>query len=71
MSINRTKDAALKELAWRLVTLSFRDMQKFADIFDAKNGDTRDTAKRLLAVADEILGPDYNPRASAIRGGDL
>lgn len=70
MSIDRTKDAALKGLAGRLVALSFRDMQKFAEAFEAKNAPGRATADRLLAVADEILGPDYNPYASATRGGE-
>lgn len=68
MSIDRTKDAALKGLAGRLVGLSFRDMKKFADIFDAKNEPNRSTAERLLAVADDVLGPDYNPHAAAMRG---
>lgn len=69
MSLDRTKDAALKEVAARLTKLSYRDMQRFAEIFDSKNEDTRDTAARLLKVADEILGPDYNPNAGATRGG--
>lgn len=60
----------MKGLAGRLVALSFRDMQKFAEIFDAKNAPSRTTAERLLAVADEILGADYNPHASATRGGE-
>lgn len=64
------KDAALKGLAGRIITLSYRDMSRFAGIFDARNSVTRNTADRLIAVAEEILGPNYNPNANTLRGDD-
>lgn len=68
MMARQDKDAAIKGIAGRLVTLSFRDMGRLATLFDARA--EQSTSERLLAVADEILGPDYNPNAPAMRGSE-
>lgn len=64
----RQRNAPLKAVAAQIARLSFRDMQELASIWDAKNEPNRSTADRFLAVADEILGPDFNPHAPMTRG---
>jgi hypothetical protein len=48
---------ALKELAGRIMKLSYTDMKKFTDVFTAKNG-TSVLADRLVATAEQILQED-------------
>jgi hypothetical protein len=45
---------ALKELAGRIAKLSYTDMKRLVEIFEAKNV-VRTTADRLIAVAEHIL----------------
>lgn len=70
MSIDRTKDAALKAIAGQIKRLSYEDMTKLAGMIEngIRSDFPNDVPAILLTVSDSILGPDYNPHASATRG---
>ena len=63
-----TKRDAVRDIAIAIKRLSFSEMMRLADTFDAKNADTRNTSMRFIAVADEILGPDFDINAPTTRG---
>jgi hypothetical protein len=68
IELDRVQNGALKQIAGLLQKLSYRDMQKLAQTFDAKNGADRTTAERFLVVADEILAETETPAPSHHRG---
>lgn len=55
ITYGETKSDPLKELASRIMKLSYTDMKKFVDVFNAKNG-TSNTADRLVQTAEHLLG---------------
>jgi len=57
----------VRDIAIALKRLSYSDMTRLAQIFDARNDDTRNTAARFVAVADSILGPDFDINAPTTR----
>lgn len=45
----------LKNVAGLLENLSYKEMKELGDLFDATNAPNRNTAERLLVVAEKIL----------------